>query len=315
MTNMNPLIRLFFVILCLSAQSGHAVGLLPIPVLKDVQIRAEARLDTTRGWYVYSYAVSNSTLSTGQIWDIKIDILNSYGTRLDTTGLTIAIGSKRHDFQSELDALRRIVTPQNFVPVGQNVPPGWHGGLGREGVASFSSGHASVRIKPGFNLSGFELFSPGLPAIRDVQLIPKWVFLVDDHENVTLSERQAAGQSELDMIYKTVTLGPSGVDRGSFAHWNLLRDDLARAIQLGWFPDAALANALTIQLADARAALDARDLYLTHQRLDVLFATISASTPIQRTSEGHGLMYFNVKAIIESTMRSPRRAKDTSQAM
>ncbi len=312
---MNTLIKALFVAMACFAHAALAVGLLPIPVLKDVQIRAETRLDASRGWYYYAYAVNNPAQSTGEIWDIKIDILNPYNTRLEATGLTIAIGNKRSSFQGELDALRRIATPQNFIPVGQNVPPGWHGGLGREGVASFSSGNDAINILPGTGLDGFELYSPGLPTIRNVQLIPWWVFLVDDHENVTLAERQTAGQSELDMIYRTVTLGPSGVERGNFAHWNLLRDDLARAIQLGWFPDAGLASALTTQLAAAREALETRDLYLTHQRLNVLLATIAAATPTQRTSEGYGLMYFNVKAIIESTTRPSRRAKGSAPAM
>ncbi len=315
MTNMKPLIRLLFVILCLSAQSALAVGLLPIPVLKDVQIRAEARLDTARGWYVYAYAVSNPAQNTGEITDLEIDIQNPYGNRLSTDGLTISRGGNPYDYQQQYDRIK--ANPYwgrqlpLFVPVGLKVPPRWNGILMVTGVASMYPSAGYDSIKPGMSQAGFELTSYGLPSIRDVWFRPEWVFMVADHDAVTLADREAAGQIEQNIKYQTVTLGPSGVDRGSFAHWNLLRDDLARAIQLGWFPDAALANALTAQLANARAALDARDLYLTHQRLDVLLATISASTPAQRTSEGYGLMYFNVKAIIESTNYNTEEPKVT----
>jgi len=313
---MKTLFKMLLAIIACFAHPALAVGLLPVPVLKDVQIRAEVRLDATRGWYYYAYVVSNPAQNTGQITRIEIDIQNPYGNRLSTDGLTISMGGNPYSYQGEYEEMK--ANPYwgrhlpLFVPVGLKVPPRWHGGLKVTGVVKmYPAGGHDVAIKPGSSLSGFELTSYGLPAIRDVWFKPEWVFMVADHDAVTQADKEAAGQIEQNIKYQTVTLGPSGVDRGSFAHWNLLRDDLARAIQLGWFPDAALANALTAQLADARAALDARDLYLTHQRLDVLFATISASTPAQRTNEGYGLMYFNVKAIIESTNYNTEEPKVT----
>lgn len=312
---MNTLIKTLFVAMACFAHAALAVGLLPIPVLRDVQIRAEARHDAARGWYVYSYAVSNPARNTGEIDGIEIDIQNPYGTRLAADSLTISRGGNPYDYQQQYDRIK--ANPYwgrhlpLFVPVGLKVPPRWNSGLKVTEVASMYPGTGDDSIKPGMSQGGFELTSYGLPSIRDVWFRPEWVFMVADHDAVTLADREAAGQIEQNIKYQTVTLGPSGVDRGSFAHWNLLRDDLARAIGLGWFPDAGLANTLTIQLAAARAALDARDLYLTHQRLAVLLATISASTPAQRTSEGYGLMYFNVKAIIESTNYNTEEPKVT----
>ena len=312
---MNTLIKALFVAVACFAHAALAVGLLPIPVLRDVQIRAEARHDAARGWYVYAYTVSNPARNTGEIDGIEIDIQNPYGTRLAADGLTISRGGNPYDYQQQYDRIK--ASPYwgrhlpLFVPVGLKVPPRWNSGLKVTEVASMHPSAGYDSIKPGMSQGGFELTSYGLPAIRDVWFTPEWVFMVADHDAVTLADREAAGQIEQDIKYQTVTLGPSGVDRGSFAHWNLLRDDLARAIQLGWFPDAVLANALSTQLAAAREALETRDLYLTHQRLNALFATISASTPAQRTSEGYGLMYFNVKAIIESTNYNTEEPKVT----
>lgn len=313
---MKTLFKMLLAIIACFAHPALAVGLLPVPVLKDVQIRAEVRLDATRGWYYYAYVVSNPAQNTGQITRIEIDIQNPYGNRLSTDGLTISMGGNPYSYQGEYEEMK--ANPYwgrhlpLFVPVGLKVPPRWHGGLKVTGVVKmYPAGGHDVAIKPGSSLSGFELTSYGLPAIRDVWFTPEWVFMVADHDAVTLADREAAGQIEQNIEYQTVVLGPSGVERGSFAHWNLLRDDLARAIQLGWFPDAGLASALSTQLAAAREALETRDLYLTHQRLDVLLATISASTPAQRTSEGYGLMYFNVKAIIESTNYNTEEPKVT----
>ncbi len=312
---MNTLIKTLLVIIACFAHPVLAVGLLPIPVLRDVQIHAEARHDAARGWYVYSYTVSNPAQNTGEITRIEIDIQNPYGTRLAADSLTISMGGNPYDYQSEYEEMK--ANPYwgrhlpLFVPVGLKVPPRWNGGLKVTEVASMSPSAGYDSIKPGMSQGGFELTSYGLPAIRDVWFKPKWVFMVADHDAVTEADREAAGQIEQDIKYQTVVLGPSGVERGNFAHWNLLRDDLARAIQLGWFPDAGLASALTTQLAAAREALETRDLYLTHQRLNVLLATIAAATPTQRTSEGYGLMYFNVKAIIESTNYNTEEPKVT----
>lgn len=300
---MKTLFRMLLVLAACFAHAALAVGLLPIPVLKDVQIRAEVRFDFSRAWYYYAYTVTNPAQNTGEIVGIEIDVLNQDGKPMNTDGLTISMGGNPYDYQSEYEEMR--ANPYwgrhlpRFVPAGQKVPPRWSGGLKVTGVA-IMYGDGYDAIKPGSSQSGFELFSPALPAIRDVWVRPKWVLLVENHSTVTQQDKEAAGQIEQDIQFKTVTLAPSGVDVGSFAHWNQLRDDLARAIQLGWFPDAALANALTSQLAVARAAMDARDLYLAHQKLGVLFATISASTPAQRSTEGYGLVYFNVKALNES---------------
>lgn len=286
------------------APTASAVGLLPVPQLKDVQIRAETRLDMANGWYVYAYTITNPPYSNGEIRSLEIDIRNPWGTYLSGYGLTIPMGGQRYDFQSEYDELRSTTLGKYMsalIPVGINVPQAWNGGLSITGVACMDVSSGGTAVKPGATLGDLELVSPGLPSIRDVWVIPKWIFMVEDHDTVTLADREAAGKVEQDIQYLTVALGPSGVDRGTFAHWNQLRDDLAKAVQLGWFPDAALAATLAAQLADARAALDARDFYQVHVRLAKLLATIAASTPAQRSAEGYALMYFNTKALDEST--------------
>lgn len=309
---MSHLIRFYLFGWLLWATQVQAVGLMPTPILTNARISADATFDQAAGQYTYAYTVANPAGNTGEIWDIKIDVSadgSTNGMANKTGGLTIQRLLRRVDFATELS--KRVATnnrlsepwplqPQTIVPFGSNVPPGWLGGLGIDSVASFTSGNAP-NIVPGTSLGGFQLISYGVPTIRDVQLIPLWMHIVDNHDAVSTADRLAAGQIERDIIFHTVSLGPSGVAYGSFAHWNQLRDDLVRAIQLGWITDSTLASSLTNQLATARLSLDAKDFYTAKNLLQPMLDAISRSVPAQRTSEGYALVYLNVQSLINNT--------------
>ena len=299
--------------------NAYAVGLMPTPVLTNARISADAAFDQAAGTYTYAYTVTNPAGNTGEIWDIKIDVsadASTNGMANNTWGLTIPWGLSRKDFATELS--KRVATnnrlsepwplqPQTIVPFGLNLPPGWFGTLGIDSVASFFSDDNIPNIAPGTSLGGFQLISYGVPTIRDVQLIPLWMHIVADHDAVSTADRLAAGQVERDIIFHTVSLGPSGVAYGSFAHWNRLRDDLVRAKQLGWISDPVLANNLTAQLASARQAIDAKDGTLAKTWLQALIKTINQSTPAQRSSEAFGLVLLNAQALLQNTPSTPVR--------
>jgi len=302
-----PLIKIYLLGCLLWAAQVYAVGLMPTPTLTNAQISADASFDQAAGTYTYAYTVTNPASNTGEIWDIKIDVSADALGNGNASGLTIPSGLIREDFATVLSDMvatnNRLSKPWPLqpVPFGQNVPPGWFGDLGIDSVASFYSGDDTPNIVPGTSLGGFQLISYGVPTIRDVQIIPLWMHIVDNHDNVSTADRLAAGQIERDIIFHTVSLGPSGVAYGSFAHWNQLRDDLAQAIQLGWISDNKLAKKLTSQLAYARQALDAHDLFTAKSRLPALLDTINQSTPAQRSSEGFALVALNVQSLIDNT--------------
>ena len=310
---MSRLVQIYLFGCMLLAAQAHAVGLMPTPVLSNARISADAAFDPATGKYIYSYTVFNPASNTGEIYDIKIDVsadVSNNGMANNTGGLTIQRRLRRVDFATELfkrvDTNNRLSEPwplqvQTIVPFGQNVPSGWFGGLGIDSVASFTSSDDTPNIVPGTSLGGFQLLSYGIPTIRDVQLIPFWVHVVDDHDAVSEADRLSAGQIERDIIFKTVSLGPSGVNYGSFGHWNQLRDDLTRAIQLGWIIDPTLASNLTKQLATARQTLDAKDFYTAKILLQPMLDMISRSVSTQRTSEGYALVYLNVQSLINNT--------------
>ena len=310
---MQILIR-FAVMVMLSwlGAQAFAAGLMPTPRLSKVLIQSTVLPDPTGG-YRYTYALTNPAQNTGEIYNVEIDIATTFPARMQTpsNGLSLSIGGDRYNFDSELAEVRTYPVWGPFlpalVPVGTTVPPGWNSGLSVAGTVAFFSAGRAERLKPGASMGGLELQSPGLPMIRDVQIVPWWIMIVADHDAVTQTEKEDAGQVEQDIIYKTVTLGPSGFgdNPGRFEHWNQLRDDLVRAIALGWFPETSFAADVTAQLSSARQALDQHDFYLVHQRLQALIDTLSAASPGKMTEEGYALIYYNVQAINQATSSNP----------
>ncbi len=294
----------------LAVSANAQVGSIPTPVLKNVRMSADVAVDPAGG-YTYSYAIANPAGNTGEITQFMIDVTvgpSGNGMAGKTAGLTIPMGTRRFDFTERLARLQelnaKVSNPggahvATIVPFGQNVPSGWNGGLGNGGYAGFSVKGGSKGILPGSSLAGFELRSFGVPRIRKVNLIPFWMHVVENHENVTPEQSQAAGQIEQDIVFRTLTLGASEVSYGSLAHWDQLREDLAQAIQLGWIVDKILAKDLTSQLASARQAADARDLATAKIRLRTLLDTIDKSTAAQRTSEGFALTALNAGSLID----------------
>ncbi len=288
------------------AANVEAVGLMPTPVLDNASISANASFDRGSGLYTYAYTATNPAGNTGEIWDFTIDVSGTVERSWQTYGLTIQVGPGEIPFGEALSMLssvnstKEIPLPLQVIPFGQRVPSGWTGGLGMDSVAHFASGDGTPNIIPGTSLGGFQLLSYHAPTIRNAEIMPLWMHIVDNHDNVTDAEKAAAAQIEQDIILKTVTLGPSETTIGSHAHWNQLRNDLVRANQLGWISDPALANNLTNQLALARQMLDAKDSYAAKILLQPMLDAINQSTPSQRTSEGFALIQLNVQSLIDN---------------
>lgn len=188
---------------------------------------------------------------------------------------------------------------------GQQVPTGWNGGLSNAGLAHFSARDNTPNVVPGGSITGLILKSRGLPTLRPMQAIPFWDLVLASEAEATPAIDAAAAQINQSIIFRTVTVGPSGVSAGSTGHWDQLRDDLAQARQLGWIPDLVLANTLVTQLASARQAYDAADGTTAKTRLNPLIQTISGSTLTQRRAEVAALVLLNIQALRDNTQDTP----------
>ena len=200
---------ILILILLTTSIDAEQVGRLPVPILKNVQVQAQAAYDPTTGLYTYSYTITNPSTNTGEIWDIEIDITKPPGNSYPSSyGLTIPFGVRTRTFDEVL-AIGRDAVP--MVPVGMLLPKGWEGDLGDRGVAGFTSFNeiGGTKILPGETRSGFNLISYGLPTIRQIELEPWWIYVED--EDPTDEEDRRAREIEDSLPFKTKTLGPSAV--------------------------------------------------------------------------------------------------------
>lgn len=278
---------------------AQQVGLLPTPVLQGVEVQAGATYDVGQDRYTYNYTIINPASNTGEIFLIYLDLSTPFSRQVRSgAGFTIPVGAITLTFDEVL-AMRSDPAPR--VPVGMEVPPAWAGTLGFDATAVFSTGGRTIgsdEVLPGDTQGGFVLISAGPVTLREMELTPDWVLLVDSEEDVTEEMAQQARDLEDSLPLKIQTLGPSWVFPGTIGHWNQLRDDLSKAIQIGWITDPALGSILESQLALAREALDARDGTLAKSRLDALIQTINQSTPSQRRPEVVDLVLLNVDQLI-----------------
>lgn len=304
------------VMLCLSfwlTARGHAqVGQLPTPTLLGVQTQAAVSLDPTSQLYTYNYTVANPSSNTGEIWLIAVDVSTrfpkTFSPPFDSSDLTIPYGVSTLSFDEMVSLVSPLDLPPSsgyLVAFGQQVPTGWAGGLSNAGLAHFATRDNSPNVGPGGSITGLILQSRGLPTLRPMQAIPFWDLVVASEADATPAIDAAAAQINQSIIFRTVTVGPSGVSAGSAGHWDQLRDDLNQARLLGWIPDLGLANALITQLASARQAYDAIDGTTAKPRLNTLIQTISSSTPTQRRAEVAALVLLNAQALRDNTLDTP----------
>lgn len=283
-------------------------GALPIPILKNVRVDAAVSYDTAPGTYQYRYTVANPATNTGIINRFYVDILSAGPAYGDANALTIEFRRGSSTFQSEINRVGFEGAP-TMVPVGIAGPAGWDGSIWARGGAAFetrgptrSSGDS---IPPGQSRSGFTLNSFTTPTIREMALIPDWIYVSTSPDGISDEESRRAAEIEVSLPDHVFTLGPSWVFPGSYEHWNDFRDSLARAVSLGWVSDPALAQSLTTQLASARAALAAREGTLAKSRLQQLLTTLAASNATQRRSEVNDLVSLNAQSLIVATPDTP----------
>lgn len=299
-----------FLAAVLKAAAVPAVGLMPVPTLDAVSVRATAGFDSNVGQYSYRYTVQNPGSNTGEVWNIKIDVRQNprFSGQLPALGLTIPFGTAVIPFSDMLARREPLALPPMgaLVPFGQQAPPGWHGGFGKDGYARFSAGSGGSKILPGTTMSGFTLISHGIPTIREAKVVADWVLIVEDHDAVTEEQLEQAAIVEKNISFTTHTLGPSGLAAfGSDDHWTQLAADIQRAANLGWIADSALAQSLQAQLGFARQALDQHDGTLAKTRLRTVLQTMLDSSAGQRNQEIFDLVTLNVQNLIVSTPDTP----------
>lgn len=291
-------IGFIMVVLLIKLAIAEQVGLMPVPIFTYAKVESQVAYDSATGLYTYSYTITNPATNTGEIIHIDIDITRpSNSVTLSSEGLTIPIGKKIKTFDEVIAMTNNPKLSLSLVPVGELVPSGWTGGL-----AQFGSKTGGDRITPGETQSGFEIISRGLPSIREIELVPKWVLLVESEEMVTQEEKQRASQIEDFLPYKTKTIAPTAPPNPNyfspFDFLNTIKSYVNDSATLGWIKDQSLKDSLLAQLTSVRTYLDANDPTLAKTILQQFMDTTSQASSSQRTTDAYGLLYYNAKYLI-----------------
>lgn len=285
-----------------------AIGKIPVPEVHDVNVKAGASYDSTSKWYRYTYSVASGSANRGEVWKFTVDIHKDpkYRGTLLPHGLTIPYFIRDKSFLEATASLYPLLLPPGYglVPIGQEVPTGWYGGVGRNGYAIFYASDSLYKILPGDSRGPFTIVSPGVPTIREAVVHPDWILSLDGEADKQILRQ--AGKIEAEIEVPVHTLGPSDLlGFGSDDHWDRFAIDIEKLSGLGWITDAALKDAILVQLRSARDALDADDGTLAKQRLQPIRTLIADSKISQRNQEAHDLVALNIQSLIEHTLDTP----------
>jgi hypothetical protein len=270
---------------------------MPVPIFTDAKVEAQVAYDSSAGLYTYSYTITNPATNTGKIGIINIDISLPPNTLiLRSAGLTIPYGFITQTFDEAIVDFEGDNVL--MVPVGILAPLQWRGSLGGNGTAWFLSGDAP-NILPGEIQGGFALISRGLPTIRQIELIPEWVFLVESEEDVTPEMQKGADEIEASLPFKTKTLGPTAPPAPQYfdpkAFLEAIRSYVNESVTLGWLLDATLTSTLLSQLDQALSYINVNDPSKSKLVLQEFMTTIEQASSTQRTTEAYGLFFYNAQ--------------------
>ncbi|GMR20157.1 MAG: hypothetical protein BMS9Abin36_0752 [Gammaproteobacteria bacterium] len=304
------LIKVSLLILLLVFTVGsnvYAGTVVPPPIFKNIMIDATVSYDSSGNVYRYEYAALNPDTNSGDILSVEVNIERPKASvPYDTEEFTIPYGVSVRTFG---DIYRSRINPVEMIPVGIVTPEGWWGSIAASGYAAFNCcappGRKNNQVLPGGALSGMVLLSRGVPTIRGVSVIPTWVYVSNTLGGITEAESEEASRLDGSVQFNTHSIGPSAVLIGHFRHWNQLRDDLVKAIDLGWIPDNALANSLQSLLAEARALLDADDGTAAKASMQAMLDALAQATPGQIDAGASDLVRLNVLALMQYTPDTP----------
>lgn len=257
----------------------------------------QATVTSSGSLFTYSYTIANPLANNASISDLEIDISKGTGTiDLSTDGL-----QNGQDFMTGISqaVLKDPRTPA-MVPVALDGPPGWLETVSVDGTASWIAKSDGVSIFVGGSVGGYNLTSPGLPAIRRLTASADY-----DIETLPIEPPKDPGDlsrynKDLSAVLKNfsssgLTVGPSAPPANfkSLEFLQTIRSYKEQALNLGWIDNHGIANSLDVKINAAMAALQSGDNGTARNILDALTHEVDAQSGKHLTAEAVALLKFN----------------------
>ncbi|MGH7274434.1 MAG: hypothetical protein ACREIQ_08265 [Nitrospiria bacterium] len=313
------------------------------PLLMDVKIRSEVRFDPQTETYAYSYAISNSPTSTGQIRSFGIDLVKPANSKdLSAAGFLIEKGLNFQGAMIRLSYIEEVarlgpLLERPLIPVGARVPSRWSSSISMQGTITWGAKEKAALIGPGQSLVGFEIISHGLPGMRVYEVKPDFVLSVEGFATKEDIEKSKAIKDQITFHGKTI--GPTAPP-AQFVALDLLSyliDLKHQAQTLGWIGGPKFVAELEKKLNQVKEKLQANNIPSARGKLKSFINKVEAQfketkeheeekvkSPAKGkereekkfiTSEGYGLLKFNAMYLRDQlgSGEKPEEEKDTEK--
>jgi hypothetical protein len=287
---------------------GRAFVFLAVPSLlgqsfpKVDTAKVQAAVVASEGTFKYGYTITNGPTSGGTIWLVNIDISQPKGGLL-LSGVGLSNGQGFLANSSIAMSMRKQAVAT--VPVGIASPSNWFGGVSVSGTVQWGAGNDLAVVFPQQSVSGFQLSSPGLPAIRsftarphlDVDALPIAPLAGPDDLARYITDLEAF---EKQVTTQGVTIAPTAPP-AEFQPAQFLKTILGykeQALIQGWITNRGIANSLDVKLNAALDALQAEDSKTAKNILNALLNEVKAQTDKHLTPDAIALLQFNTEYLI-----------------
>lgn len=268
---------------------------------KNVKILASVQATGT-GVLVFQYTVTNPTSSSAAVTMLSVDLTQAPGTQiLATDDLPSGNG-----FESDIAAV--IAQNKNSVPlVGVTVsaPAGWIATFAVDGRLLWSPTNSF--FSPGQTIGGFEIYTHGLPGIRQFTAQPyidvnNLSGLIPPNGDPGDLQRYKSDLRAAESGYITAGLTiapvapPIKLDPAAFL--TMIMGYLNQATTQGWVTQAALLQSLQSKLAAAAQDLQNGNTNPAKGVLGAFINEVDAQSGKALTNEAAALLKINVQYLI-----------------
>ncbi len=188
-------------------------------------------------------------------------------------------------------------------------PKGWSAGISAKGTLSWGVDSNDYLILPGSMTRGFQIFSQGLPSIREIIIKPDWILTVEGYVSEEDIEKSKRVEKEITFIGKTVGPTAPPADFKPVAFIEYIVDLKHQAVSLGWIKDEGIVNSLDVKLDNAKKKLEQDSPGAAKNILNAFINEVEAqgcatyeNCPSGKhlTSEAYALLKYNAQYLIDN---------------
>ena len=273
----------------------------PIPTTTGVTLQAVIQPASTPDILAFEYTASNPPSNSNSVVMIGLDLSQGTGNQaVSTSGLPVGKGFSA-DFASAIAQSKQSVP---IVGASVSAPTGWMVTFTVDGKVLW--GPIDNVIDPGQTVMGFQVYSRGLPGLRQFTARPyidiSTLNLIPPSGDPADLQRYIAdlNAAEANSITTGITVGPVAPP-AVFSSINFLatiQGFETQVRQQGWVKNQGILNSLDQKLNAAKAAMQAGDSPTAKNVLGALLNEVDAQAGKGLSSEAVSLFKFNTQYLI-----------------